>query len=72
MGGGNRVSKLFLQRTQIRKIFFFFFFFGGGGGGVGGARVSDFFTKNPNQKEIGGGKGKGARANEFLLLRIKI
>ena len=31
-----------------------------------------FFTKNPNQKEIGGGEGKGARANEFLLLRIKI
>ena len=38
-----------------------------------------FFTKNPNQKEkkneAGGekrGEEKGARASEFLLLRIKI
>ena len=31
-----------------------------------------FFTKNQNQKEIGGWEGKGARANEFLLLRVKI
>ena len=44
-------------------------------GGVGGARVSDFCTKNPNQKEKevgGGGGGEGARASEFLLLRTKI
>ena len=39
-----------------------FFFLGGGGGGCGqGARVSDFFTKNPNLKyffgEMWGGGG---------------
>ena len=52
---------------------------GGGGGGVGGgARVSECFTTNQNiKKKIleGGGRGlggRGARVNEFLLLRIQI
>ena len=42
-----------------------------------GLELVIFFTRNPNQKEIGGGgggrgRGRGLRANEFLLLRIKI
>ena len=49
--GGNRVSKFFLQRTQIRKKKTFFFFFGGGGGGGGGRRgISDFFYKESKSK----------------------
>ena len=42
--GGNRVSKFFLQRTQIRKKKLFFFWGGGGGGGGGmGLELVDFF-----------------------------
>ena len=54
VGAGDRVSKLFLQRTQIRKKRkqknTFFFVEGGGGGGVwDGAGVSGFFfTIDPN------------------------
>ena len=67
LGGGDRVSNFFLQRTQIRKkkekkkLFFFFFFGGGGGGGgVGGARVSDFFLQRIQiKKKLVGGGGKG-------------
>ena len=50
----------FTKNPNLKKntfkffIFFIFFLWGGGGGGgvvVGeGARVSDFFTENPNQK----------------------
>ena len=60
-------------------------FFGGGGGGRSGgggeARVSEFFTKNPNLRMLflfflggggGGGRGWGARVSECFLLRIQI
>ena len=45
--------------SKFKRFFFSFFFLGGGGGGGGegggggrgrGARVSDFFIKNPNLK----------------------
>ena len=59
MGAG--VSDCFYYDSKFEIIFFvsFFFFCGGGGGGGGGgwrgmgggARVSEFFTKNPNLKQ---------------------
>ena len=55
---------------------------GGGRGGVGGARVSVFFTKNPNLTYIyffGGGGGGGlvggggeARVNEIVYYGSKL
>ena len=69
--GGNRVSKFFLQRTQIRKeketfFFFFFFFFFWGGGGEAGLRISDFFYKESKSKRNwGGGRGRGLEQMNF-------
>ena len=83
-----RVSDFFFTKNPHLKYFFPFFFGGGGGGGRrrvgrgrgGGARVSDFFTKDPNLIFFfwgGGGGGRevaweGARISEFLRLRIQI
>ena len=56
MGGwGTRVSELFYKESKSteKKLIFYFLFLGvcvGVGGGKEGARVSDFFTKNPNLK----------------------
>ena len=81
MGAGARVSKFFNKepKSPEKKKKKKTFFFQGGGGGVGGARVSDFFYKESKSKRKkmrrGGekrGEEKGARASEFLLLRIKI
>ena len=38
---------------------------------MAGARVSDFFTRNPNPSFFSG-RGGGARVSEFYLLRIQI
>ena len=53
--------------TMNPNLIYFFLLVGGGGGQVGvewGARVGDFFTKNPNLKKKvfwGGGGGGGWR-----------
>ena len=52
------VSEFFSMNQNLK--YFFFFFWGGGGWGAGGARVSVFFfTKDPNLKKKGGGRGAG-------------
>ena len=67
----------FTKIPNLKKsICSFFLFFGrGGGGGRGGgeglARVSECLTMDPN-KNVFGGEWRGARVNEFLLLRIHI
>ena len=42
----------FYRNPNIKKPKTFSFFFLRGGGGEGGARVSDFCTKNPNPNLI--------------------
>ena len=74
----------FTKNPNLRTIvygFFFLFFFGQGDGwgeGKGMARVSEYLTMDPSKKNVFGGGGgggcggRGARVNEFWLLRIHI
>ena len=70
--GGNRVSKFFLQRTQIRKKKLFFFLGGGGGGGWDGAGVSGFFLLLIQIYRRGWRWGGGNRVSKFSLQRTQI
>ena len=54
-GGGTTVSNYFTKDFTSYKIVFLG---GGRGGGRSGvARLGDFFTKNPNLKKSGTGRG---------------
>ena len=56
----------FTKNPNLKKNFVVFGRGGGGGGKLGGARVSDFFTKTPYPK------GNGARVSDFVLPSIQI
>ena len=67
------------SKSKKKEILFFFVWGWVGEGGSEVAKLSDFFTKNPNLKKklfFGGGGGGvgggGSRISEFFLQRIQI